>query len=399
MTSSDLEQIPVGDLQLGMVIHGIAEQAGKLVVKSKGKVSHLTIIDQLSTHGVVSVYVERPAPISKASLEKLNQKKRQLQNAKSEKSSRPKVLNDLSIELAQAEKLIKQSDAIHLGFTKKLKAGGNIDITETKELVSGVYESLARNPNALLCLSMIMHSNDYLANHSIHVAILMCYFAQQSGMSETDCERLSLLGYLFDIGMVKVPAEILSKKGALSISEQQIMQGHVNESIDILKPLHLDSELMLAVEQHHERLDGSGYPNGYSGSKISKISRILAIVDTFDALTTTRAHQASKSPAGAMKILSAPEFGYDQKLVLQFMRFVGIYPAGSLVMLSNKRIAVVIRANQKQPNQPLIKVFYSVTGGHYLSPSHINLATHGSELKIIKPVLAKQYDLDVTKII
>lgn len=402
MTATDLETILVSDLELGMIVHGIAEQAGKLVVKSKGTVRHLNLIEQLSSHGVISVYVQRPAPISNASLEKLNSKKQALQKAKQAKQElkeRPSVLNDLSIELEQASKLIKQSNAIQKRFAASIKTNANIDVSDAKDLVSGIYASLARNPNALLCLSMLMHSNDYLANHAVHVSILLCHFAQQMGMSEADCERLGLLGYVFDIGMVKVPSEILNKKDALTKQEQTVMQSHVLHSLDIVKPLKLDSEIMLAIEQHHERLDGSGYPRGYSGSKISKFSRMLAIADCYDALTTTRPFSQSRSPAAAMKILSNPDFGYDQKLVLQFIRHLGIYPVGSLVMLSNKRIAMVTQNNSKKPSEPRLKVFYSIAGGHYLSPTFINLAAHASALKIVKPVLASQYKLDMAQII
>ena len=398
MTATNFEQIPVNKLELGMVIHGIGEQSGKLVVKNKGKVRHLKIIEQLSTNGVLTVIVERPQPISNGSLAKLNNKKMHLQRAKNQ-ANRASVLTDLSIELEQASRLIKLSHVIHKNFCKTLQNNGILDISEAKELVSSVYESLARNPNALLCLSMLMHSNDYLANHAIHVAILMCYFAQQSGMSVNDCERLGLLGYLFDIGMVQVPAHILNKKAALSDDEQAQVQAHVFRSLDIVTSLKLDSEIMLAIEQHHERLNGSGYPNGFSGSKISKFSRILAIVDSYDALTTARPHQAAKSPAAAMKILSTIEHGYDPKIVLQFIRIMGIYPAGSLVLLSNKRIAVVSNTTKDKPSQPTLKVFYSVAGGHYLSPTYINLATHGSEIKIVKPIMASTYALDPEKII
>jgi len=398
MASTELETILVGDLQLGMVVHGIAKQAGKLVVKSKGMVRHLNLIEQLSSNGVISVYVERNSPISNASLQKLNTKKVALSKAKQSNSER-KVNTELSLELVQASKLIKQSKAIHNAYSQHLKNGIDIDVFPTNELLTGIYGSLARNPNALLMLAMVMNSSDYLANHAIHVSILTCYFAQKLEMSEADCKRLGTVGYLFDIGMVKLPPSLLNKPATLNVNEQAIVKTHVQHSLDILKPLKLDSEIMLAVEQHHERLDGSGYPNGFSGSKISKFSRILAIADCYDALTSSRPFKEAKTPATALKHLSLPEHGYDPKLVLQFVRHMGIYPVGSLVMLSNKRIALVTKSNIKQPNKPTLKVFYSVAGGHYLEPTIINLATYSNELKIVKPILASQYKLDVNHIV
>lgn len=398
MASTELETILVGDLQLGMIVHGIAKQAGKLVVKSKGMVRHLNLIDQLSSNGVVSVYVERSSPISSDSLRKLNAKKHLLQKAKQGRADQ-NVATELSLELVQATKLIKQSYTIHKAYTQHIKNSTDIDVSATSELVSGIYSSLTRNPNALLMLATLMHSNDYLANHAIHVSILSCYLGQKLDMSEEQCKRLGTLGYLFDIGMTKLPPSLLIKPEALNINEQNILKTHVQHSLDILKPLKLDSEIMLAVEQHHERLDGSGYPNGFSGSKISKFSRILAIADAYDALTSKRPHQAAKTPASALKLLSTPANGYDPKLVLQFIRSMGVYPVGSLVMLSNKRIAMVTKGNAKHANKPTLKVFYSISGGHYLEPVIINLANYSSELKIVKPILASQYKLDTQHII
>ncbi|MGB3724756.1 MAG: HD domain-containing phosphohydrolase [Glaciecola sp.] len=415
MALSNLETILVDQLELGMVVHGIAEQNGKLVVKSKGTVKHLAIINQLQSNGVISVFVERHDEAKRASneshantrqvtplntnspLQKLKQQKQK--RAKQKASQQNRVPKTFSLELEQAAALINKSHAIHKQYTQNIKKGLNIELDDARNIMCEVYDSLARNPNALLCLSLIMNHNDYLAKHAVHVAILMCYMAQRMDMSEADCERLGLLGYFFDIGMTKVPAHILSKAIALSQDEKVLVKSHVNDSLNMVKPLKLDSEILLAIEQHHERLDGSGYPNGYSGSKISKFSRMLAIADTYDALTSDRAFQQAKSPTAAMKILNTADNGYDQKLVLQFVRYLGVYPVGSLVMLSNKRIALVIENNLQKPSEPTVKVFYSAIGGHYLAPKVLNLTQYSEQIKVQKPVLASQYNLDLEKVL
>ena len=398
MAVTELETVLVGDLKLGMVVHGIAKQAGKLVVKSKGTVSHLTLIDQLSSNGVISVYVERAKLKSNDTLQKLNDKKQLLQHNKQEAFNKIKH-NELSIELAHASKLVKQSKVLHKAFVRELKQGLGLNVLHASELVSDIYISLTRNPNALLIVSMLMESDEYISKHSMRVSVLACYFAKQLGMSEHDCKRMSLLGYVYDIGMLKLPATLLKKPGALNINERSIMQSHVRHSLDILKPLRLDSEMMLAVEQHHERLDGSGYPSAYSGSKISKWSRILAMIDCYDALTTQRVYKDAITPTSALKHLSTPANGYDQKLVLQFIRALGVYPVGSLVMLSNKRIAVVLKNNVNKPTQPQVKVFYSAIGKHYIKPNNVDLVLYPDSLTILKPVLASQYKLDLSNVL
>lgn len=403
MVLTDLETIPVNKLELGMMVHAIGEQAGKLAVKKKGKVSHLNLIDQLSSHGVVSVIIEKVSLPQSTMLKKLNKQKQSLHARKLRRDMPVQTLlktatvTDIEIELPFASRLIKQSYKIHKKFTDNIKRDYALELKPINTLVLDIYESLSRNPAALLSLSRIMNSNDYLADHSIHAAVLLCFFAKQLGMSTADCKRLALLGYLFDVGMAKIPKDILNKKSTLTDAEEKIMQKHVSYSLDLLAPLHLDNDISLAIEQHHERLVDTGYPNGFSGSKIHKFSRMLAIVDCYDALTSEQAHQAAHSPASALKHLSEPENGYDPKLVIKFIRALGIYPVGSLVLLSNKRIGIVTKNNAGQPNAPVVNVFYSISAGQYLNPQIVNLTASHNELKVIKPIIARHYTLNVDK--
>ena len=395
--SNKLQTIPVGEIRLGMLVHAIAEQVGKLSVINKGKVKHLTIIEKLTASGVKSVIVEN-FPL-------INEQRKRIKSKKLVSNTRSNSGSENISEFAEASLLLKQSKKMYANYAEKVKKDLSIDFSGTKPLVSAVYQSLAKNPDALLCMSMLMHSSYYLANHAIHVATLICYFAQKLNMSKTECEQLTLVGYLFDIGMVKTPGSIRNKVGQLDDQEIAEIHRHVHHSLDILEPLKLDPQCLLAIEQHHERLDGSGYPNAYSGSKIHKFSRILAIIDCYDALTTMRNHKMPLSPAAAMKVLSNPDYGYDQKLVLQFIRCIGIYPVGSLVILSDKSIALVTKTHKESPTAPEVKVFYSLLGNHFIPPAFINLAEvdldqqTGKRLRVIKPVLASQYGLNMEQIV
>lgn len=392
-----LQTVAVGDIRLGMFVHAIAEQVGKLSVKSKGEVKHLDIIDKLIASGVKTIVIDnsplsrRKSAVSLSVKNKISSAKRLAGNSWTQ--------NDI-VKRAEASQLLSKSENIYRSFEKKIEKNAHIDISETKALVSAVYQNLVEDPDALLCMSMMMNSSEYLANHSIHVATLICYFAQKLEMSKKDCEQLTLAAYLFDIGMVRVAQNIRNKSGPLNQQEWLEIQSHVQHSLDILAPLKLTPECLLAIEQHHERLDGSGYPNAYSGSKIHKFSRILAIVDSYDALISMRTHQKPMSSARAMKILSNPENGYDQKLVLQFIRSVGIYPVGSLVILSNRCIAMVTKTLRNALTTPEVRIFYSITDKCYVPPQKLSLvaANHmGKALRVIRPVLANEFGLNIEK--
>lgn len=396
--SVKLETVEVAKLELGMVVHGIADQKGKLVVKNKGMIRHLSVIDQLINNGVKSVYIER-SNIKASSLNVTEPK--EPQNSVNENTSEFKkaMSTELSIELENSTRLIKQSHQIHQRFVNQINNQIDLDIQDAQELVSDVYASLARNPNALLCMTMVMDSESYLANHAIHVATLLCFFAQNMGMSVDECQRLAMLGYLYDIGMCRVPESAYNKTVDLSEEDEIEIQKHVQYSLDIVKPLQLDQEILLAIEQHHERLDGQGYPSGATDATIGKYSRMLAIADTYESLTAGRIYKKAKSPAAAMKKLCEPQNGFDQKLVMQFVRILGIYPVGSLVMLSNKRIALVIKNKVDKPNLPQIKVFYSLSGGHYLAPKTLDLSKQSNDIKILKPISPDHYNLELKQII
>lgn len=424
--SLHLETIPLKDIKIGMMIHQIGEQEGRLVVKSKGRLKHKSVIEQLSINGVKSLIVEltkehiepnkevtelsKPSEQAQAAYDlfpdeadengTIDKSPINSQNKLSD-TTQPKEMaesGDLKIELEQAQVLIKRGFAIHKGYEADATIGLNLDFSTAQRMVTEVHASLERNPNALLCMSTILQSHSYLSEHASRVSILLCYFAQSLGLPKTDCERLGLLGYLFDIGMVKVPKTLVDKKGPLTKNERETVDQHVQHSLELLAPLNLDSEMQLAIEQHHERLHGKGYPNRFAGAKIQKYSRLLAIVDCYTSLTSERPYREALCPSAALRILSDQENGYDQKLVMKFIRCLGIYPVGSLVALSNNRIALVTQLNKSKPTMPEVNVFYSLTGKHYLPAQQIKLATQTS-LKISKAVRAKDYQLDLDKVI
>nr|WP_136250774.1 HD domain-containing phosphohydrolase [Ningiella ruwaisensis] len=427
MTAVKRYTLPVEKLKPGMVIHSIAVQSGKLVVKKKGRVRHLNIIDQLIASGVESVVIEhkvanpktsaKPASppklpkkadvASKSEQIKESEIKEQLETIdlhdefeSEEVLAFPKLStptpSSFEDELDIAEGLVIECKKLHKKLALNIEKGLKIDVSESKKLVSELQLSLMRNPDALLCLSMIRNEGQYLSNHAMHTSILMCHFAQHLGFSEVDCQRLGLLGYFFDIGMLKVPKHILNKQGRPTEEEHKLIQAHVWHSLELLEPLKLDNEIKLAIEQHHERLDGSGYPHQLIAEDIHKFSRMLAIVDCYDAMTTNRPHQKKSTPASALKMISNKEFGYDTKLAMQFIRCMGVYPVGSLVVLSNNHIAVVIKTNRKDALKPKVRQFYNISGNEYVDTVDINLAD-GIEISIQKPTLAEIYQIDISR--
>ncbi|WP_415926372.1 HD-GYP domain-containing protein [Ningiella sp. W23] len=433
----------MNELRPGMIVHAISRQSGKLVVKSTGKVRHQGVIKQMQACGVEELIVEVPSisvtrkplrqKVEDKSAKALVSVANDAQHSSSEqvsadndspnddfielddmpfeeqsqqtpapvataKRATPSAKQKASSSYEQAEQLVIECKKLHKQISVDLKKGMELDFSPAKTLVSDMYHQLLDKPEALLCLSMIRNEGEYISNHAMHTSILLCVFAQHLGMSQNDCQRLALLGYCFDIGMVKVPSSIINKQGKPTADEQAIIEKHVAHSLELLEPLALDKELRLAIEQHHERLDGSGYPNGLKGEQIHKFSRMLAIVDCYEAMTTNRPFQRKSSPAAALKLITNKDFGYDLKLALQFVRCIGVYPVGSLVILSNQHIAMVTQNHKGKALKPVVKSFYSISSTKYVQPKEINLADDNVGLTIVQPTLPEHYQIDMEKV-
>jgi len=393
MNEKLLKKILVDELEAGMFIHAIAEQNGALEVKSRGRITSTSGIPKLKNQGIVSVVIDTSKTQELEHTSSIVEAVKQVAP-----ENKPKKLEDLDMELGRVDRLMLLCSKTHKRILIEAKKDELHDISAAKELVAEIQSSLERNPSALLCLSTIQNSNSYLSRHALRVSVLLCYFAQSMGIKKKDCEDLGLLGYLYDIGMTSLPNELLQKNTHFTEQERALVQQHPIKSAEILSGLGLSSSAMLAVEQHHERINGEGYPKQLSGEMINKYARILAIADAFDAMTTERSHKKAITPIRALKTLLDPKNGFDLKLANAFAKCIGLYPTGSLVLLSNQRIALVMQQNDKKPSVPKVKVFYSTTGNHYMEPKDINLDGNSNGLKIEKPVLASSYNIDIKQL-
>ena len=390
MTPNILKKISINQLKPGMFVHKIVEQKGQLSVKNQGRVTSDAIVDTLKKRGVVSLVIDTSKAFKVAS----EQDESEQENKKEAVEDTPRKSASLESELVRATKLHKQGKAIQKLLLNSVKKEQPFDSSIPKAFSQSLVSSIDRNPDALLCLTKIREKDDYLLEHSLNVAILLANFARYLGMSEDDVQDLSYAGFLHDLGKIKIPDEILHKPGRLTDPEMEIMKGHVVHGVDFLKQTELDVGLIQAISEHHERLDGLGYPAGTKGENISQAGRMLAIADMYDALTADRVYKSGMSSQKAFSILmSDAPTRLDQTLVQQFIKCLGVYPVGSLVLLSNDRLGMVLE-QRDSPLTPLVKEFFSVRNNHYLPPRDIDLALDKT-VSIAKAVIASDYKIDV----
>ena len=387
-----IKKITIDQLVPGMFVHQILEQKGTLKVKSQGRVTSDDVITALKKRGVKTLAIDTDKAFNVEERESSSAAETCPTPTSTDSVKSKKV--SLENELVRAEKLHKQGKAIQKLLLASVQKEMPFDASIPKAFSSKLVASVDRNPDALLCLTKIREKDDYLLEHSLNVAILLANFANYLGMSEDEVQDLSYAGFLHDLGKIKIPDEILHKPGRLTDSEMEVMKGHVKHGVDYLKSTEIAPPLIQAISEHHERLDGLGYPAGTKGDDISQAGRMLAIADMYDALTADRVYKPGMSSQRAFSILmSDAPTRLDQSLVQQFIKCLGVYPVGSLVLLSNDRLAMVLE-QKDSPLTPLVKVFYSVRNNHYLTPKDIDLSSDKT-VSITKAVVASDYKIDV----
>lgn len=242
--------------------------------------------------------------------------------------------------------------------------GRDISLEDAVDVVRHCVGSIMANPNAMFWLTRIRHQDAYTAEHCLRVGILAITFGRFMDMPEADLETLGLSGILHDVGKMRIPTEVLNKPEALSRDEWQIIRSHPLEGFNLLSSHHkLDPVVRDAALSHHERMDGSGYPNGLAGSAINRFTRMISIVDAYDAITSDRIYKKGLPSCDALRaIYESSGKHYDGELVEAFIRMVGVYPPGSVVQLNSGEIAVVLSTRPDSKLHPTVELVADSVG-------------------------------------
>lgn len=250
----------------------------------------------------------------------------------------------------------RQARSITKSLLDDIRLGGAINTETAKETVNECVQSVIRHPDALLWMSKMRDENEYTAEHCLNVCILAIAFGRQLGLAEQELQNLGMCGLLHDVGKMKIAPAILNKPDTLTPKEMRVMMAHTVHGRNLLlSSSGIYSGAIDVAFSHHERIDGLGYPRKLSGNSISRFSKIVAIVDAYDAMTAERCYQSAKTSTEAMKIIYK-ERGthFDEQLTLKFLQTVGLYPAGSIVELYSGEVGMVIESNPRLRHLPKI---------------------------------------------
>lgn len=220
----------------------------------------------------------------------------------------------------------------------------NLDAVVLKKAINPMLDSIIRNPDAFAWLTRMKHKDNYTYNHAVSASVWAVAFGRHLGFPREKLQSLALGAMLFDIGKMKLPEKLINNPKRFNQFEFDLVKKHVDYSLEILRQTKdIGEDVLDMVAYHHERHNGSGYPNGLVADQIPILAKIAGIVDCYDAIISERPFATPISPHDAVKKLyDWRNIDFQAELVEQFIQVVGIYPVGTVVELSDGQVGVIV---------------------------------------------------------
>jgi putative nucleotidyltransferase with HDIG domain len=235
-----------------------------------------------------------------------------------------------------------------------LRRGGGLDVPHLETVVGSMVDSVFRNRDAMGWLARMKSKDDYLYSHSLATSVWALAFGRHLGLDKETLKAVGTGAMLLDIGKTRLPTELLKKPGKPSDEEWQLIRAHVDHGIELLRAAaDLDQRIVTMIATHHERFDGSGYPQKLQGDAIPLIGRIAGIIDCYDAMISDRCYASPRSTYDAVRELKRlGGVAFPAQLVELFIQAVGVFPTGTLVELNTGEVGVVIGQNRFRRLRP-----------------------------------------------
>lgn len=266
------------------------------------------------------------------------------------------VRNTLAEELVVAEPVYEGLESGIEEVMGDLSTGRKVDLPKLKDGIDAMVDSILRNPSAVTWLREMKRKDNYSYQHALGCAIWAASFGRYLGLERADLQKLALGGLLCDVGKIQLSRELLEHTGPLTEDHRKDIHRHVEHSLALVEDIPgLPQGIIEMIATHHERHDGSGYPRSLKGSEIPMFGRIMGLVDSYNAITSTRPYAAGRSPHEAVEELYRNRgVLFQPELVEQFIQSCGIYPTGSLVELSNGQVGVVTQVHALKRLRPRV---------------------------------------------
>jgi HD-GYP domain-containing protein (c-di-GMP phosphodiesterase class II) len=291
------------------------------------------------------------------------------------------VIRDLISETTRTRAIQELKSAFRMAAEEHSRKRGLTSIQlgkKMKDLLTSIMDELSDHREAMIMMSHVSVTDQYLYDHSLNVCMYAVLLGMSSRFDEEQLYALGLGSLLHDIGKLTIPGEILHKPGRLSDEEFEVIKTHTETGFQILKGIpNVPLVSAHCAYQHHERLDGSGYPRGIREDEIHEFAKLIGVCDVYDALTSHRVYRKAMLPHEAMEILyAAANTQFDERYVNLFRSKVMIYPIGMTVRLNTGETGVVVDMNVTSPHRPVIRILEDANGQPMKGEVEIDLSKH-----------------------
>lgn len=393
-----LKTIAVKDVRMGMYIHALKGPwmehpfwRTKFVLKDPADLQKLqlstlkeVVIDislGLDVRQASSIESDAPSDKEMALLELDGPVSHADDDQTSHAAQRALEATSLEAEREQAAKVIAASRKAITSMFQDLRMGKAIEASAVMPIVEEISASVLRNTHALISLVRLKTVDDYTYMHSVAVCALMTALAKELNLSEAEVKQASLAGLMHDLGKAAIPLRILNKPGALTDDEFDVIRDHPRLGHDLLIKSNVTDPVTLDVcLHHHEKMDGSGYPDRLVGEQISLFAKMGAICDVYDAVTSTRAYKPAWEPGIALKRMASWTGHFDPVIFKAFVKSLGIYPIGTVVILKSGRLAVVTKQSPESLLKPVVKAFFSTKSKMHIPVIELELSKGMDEI-------------------
>ena len=388
-------KLDVNELTIGMFVSGLDRPWTQTPFPLQGfYIRDADEIKQLKLHcNHVYIDVVKGSPPVKTRLRKLTERKATRKAVRASAASRVtdvtpiRVRRDVYVDVAPVEKEIGQAKALHQQVYRavgSVMSQINVDaqqvpIKDTKRAASAMVDSIVRSPDAFTWLSRVREKDEYTYGHAVRSAVWAILFGRHIGLPKPELDILAMGVLLKDLGKAKLPRQIIEKADRTSV-EQEAYEKFVDYGVDILRDLpDVKPRVTSVVKTHCERVNGSGFPAHLRGDKIPLLGKIAGIVTYYDETTNPR-NQNPISPSKAVSNLyEARGIEFQEDLVVEFIRAIGLYPTGTLVELNTGEVGVVVEQNFERRLKPKLMIVLDAVKQPMLTPELLDLAKDEKE--------------------
>lgn len=281
-------------------------------------------------------------------------------------------------EVRRASKTLSRSKAAVMDMFADARLGKAIKTKGIAKLVAQISASVDKDASIILNIARLKTKDEYTFLHSVSVCALMINLARKLGLEPHVVESMGMAGMLHDLGKIAIPEAVLNKPARLSDEEMAVVRNHPQRGYEILSASgSVDSLALDVCLNHHEKMDGTGYPSRTKGEFLSLAARMAAICDVYDAVTSQRSYNTPMSVGDALDMMQSWKGHFDQLLLKAFIESLGLWPIGTLVVLSDGKLGIVIGEDSHDYSQPMVRIFRSIKTGIDLPWRDIRIAHDG----------------------